>query len=225
VGAHSAVVWKRLYFRPFPASRSAVGVAHGPPNALEAANPTSSSRTTSTLGAPAGGSSGSIGGNLASGSLASRGSSPSYGRSGIGRTSREIRSVNLDSSPRYQAHWPYWCRTPLCDRTTSCGLFARRAGIDRGMAVFHSRQVVQESGPGRLLDESVRRRARGSGCDQIAPPSHPLNQAGSSHCPLCPVRALGVPLDDHAVAATFTTELAARMVSPLRLCPWCPGGI
>ena len=35
VGAQSAVVWKRLYFRPFPASRSAVGVAHGPPNALE----------------------------------------------------------------------------------------------------------------------------------------------------------------------------------------------
>ena len=34
------------------------------------------------------GRSGSIGGNVASGSLASRGSSPSYGRSGIGRTSR-----------------------------------------------------------------------------------------------------------------------------------------
>ena len=30
VGAHSAVVWKRLYFRPFPASRSAVGVAQRP---------------------------------------------------------------------------------------------------------------------------------------------------------------------------------------------------
>jgi hypothetical protein len=71
VGAHSAVVWKRLYFRPFPASRSAVGVAHGPPNALDAAKPTSSSKTTSTLGAPAGGCSGSIGGNDASGSLAS----------------------------------------------------------------------------------------------------------------------------------------------------------
>jgi hypothetical protein len=101
VGAQSAVVWKRLYFKPFPASRSAVGVAHGPPNALEAAKPTSSSRTTSTLGAPAGGRSGSIGGNVASGSLASRGSSPSYGLSGIGRTSREIWSVTLDSSPRY----------------------------------------------------------------------------------------------------------------------------
>ena len=34
VGEHSAVVWKRLYFRPFAASRSAVGVEHGPPNAL-----------------------------------------------------------------------------------------------------------------------------------------------------------------------------------------------
>src|SRR6186713_2860362 len=90
VGAQSAVVWKRLYFRPFSASRSAVGVAHGPPNALDAANPTSSSRTTSTFGAPAGGRSGSIGGNVAAGSLASRGSSPSKGRSGIGRTSRGI---------------------------------------------------------------------------------------------------------------------------------------
>src|SRR4051794_21557263 len=88
VGAHSAVVWKRLYLRPSPASRSAVGVAHGPPNALDAAKPTSSSKTTSTLGAPAGGCSDSIAGNDASGSLASIGSSPSYGRSGIGRTSR-----------------------------------------------------------------------------------------------------------------------------------------
>src|SRR6187397_3254366 len=99
VGAHSAVVWKRLYLRPFPARRSAVGVAHGPPNALEAAKPTSSSRTTSTFGAPAGGSSGSIGGNVASGSLASRGSSPSYGLSGIGKTSRELWSVTLHSFP------------------------------------------------------------------------------------------------------------------------------
>ena len=90
VGAHSAVVWKRLYFRPFPASRSAVGIAHGPPNALDAAKPTSSSKTMSTLGAPAGGSSGSIGGNDVSGSLASYGSVPSNGLSGIGRTSREL---------------------------------------------------------------------------------------------------------------------------------------
>src|SRR5205814_8570063 len=104
VGAHSAVVWKRLYFRPFPASRSAVGVAHGPPNALDAAKPTSSSRTTSTLGAPAGGRSGSIGGKIASGSLASRGSSPAYGRSGIGRTSRELWSVTIYSSPRQIRH-------------------------------------------------------------------------------------------------------------------------
>src|SRR6476620_7076673 len=105
VGAHSAVVWKRLYFRPFPASRSAVGVAHGPPNALEAAKPTSSSRTTSTFGAPAGGRSGSIGGNVASGSLASRGSSPSYGLSGIGRTSRERGSVTLYSSLGHARSW------------------------------------------------------------------------------------------------------------------------
>src|SRR5688500_998176 len=95
VGAHRAVVWKRLYFSPFPASRSAVGIAHGPPNALEAAKPTSSSRTTSTLGAPAGGRSGSIAGNDASGSLASRGNSPAYGRSGMGRTSRWTSSDGL----------------------------------------------------------------------------------------------------------------------------------
>src|SRR3954467_9260994 len=88
VGAHNAVVWKRLYFRPFPASRSAVGVAHGPPNALDPAKPTSSSKMTSTLGAPAGGCSGSIAGKDASGSLASYGSVPSNGLSGIGRTSR-----------------------------------------------------------------------------------------------------------------------------------------
>ena len=50
VGAHSAVVWNRLYFRPFAASRSAVGVAHGPPKALDAAKPTSSSKMTSTFG-------------------------------------------------------------------------------------------------------------------------------------------------------------------------------
>src|SRR4051794_29530682 len=97
VGAHSAVVWKRLYFSPSAASRSAVGVAHGPPNALEAAKPTSSSSTTSTLGAPAGGRSGSIGGKVAAGSLASIGGSPSYGLSGIGRTSRELWSVTLHS--------------------------------------------------------------------------------------------------------------------------------
>ena len=87
VGAHSAVVWKRLYFRPFPASRSAVGVAHGPPKALDAAKPTSSSKMISTLGAPAGGSRGSIGANFASGSFASKGSAPPYWRSGIGSTS------------------------------------------------------------------------------------------------------------------------------------------
>src|SRR3954463_3473298 len=48
VGAHSAVVWNRLSFRPPAANRSAVGVWHGPPNALAAPKPTSSSSTTST---------------------------------------------------------------------------------------------------------------------------------------------------------------------------------
>ena len=71
VGAHSAVVWNRLYRRPPAASRSAVGVRHGPPNVLDAPKPTSSSSTISTFGAPSGGSSGSIGGNAVSGSFAS----------------------------------------------------------------------------------------------------------------------------------------------------------
>src|SRR6478735_11564478 len=99
VGAHRAVVWKRLYLRPSPARRSAVGVAHGPPNALEAAKPTSSSKITRTFGAPSGGCSGSIGGNFASGSFASTGNGPSYGRSGIGSTPlwvwEELNSYHL----------------------------------------------------------------------------------------------------------------------------------
>ena len=71
MGEHNAVVWKRLYVRPSAASRSAVGVSHGPPNALEAPNPTSSIRAMITFGAPAGGRSGSIGGNPCPGSVAS----------------------------------------------------------------------------------------------------------------------------------------------------------
>src|SRR5215470_2881619 len=62
VGEHSAVVWKRVYFKPLAASRSKFGVRHGPPNALDAPKPTSSIRTTSTFGAPSGGRSGTIGG-------------------------------------------------------------------------------------------------------------------------------------------------------------------
>jgi hypothetical protein len=60
-----------LYFSPLAASRSAVGVEVGPPKALEAPKPTSSSNTMSTLGAPAGGRNGSTAGNDVSGSLAS----------------------------------------------------------------------------------------------------------------------------------------------------------
>ena len=62
VGEHSAVVWKRLYFSPPAASRSKFGVRHGPPNALDAPKPTSSISTTRTLGAPAGGPNGLMGG-------------------------------------------------------------------------------------------------------------------------------------------------------------------
>jgi hypothetical protein len=38
--------------------------------------------------------------------LASRGGSPSYARSGIGRTSRELWSVTPYSSPRHTRAWP-----------------------------------------------------------------------------------------------------------------------
>src|SRR5215218_1809360 len=92
VGAHSAVVWNRVYFKPPAASRSAVGVWHGPPKALEAAKPTSSSSTTRTLGAPDGGRSGSIGGKLAAGSLASNTAEPVTSGSAIGRVVRESGS-------------------------------------------------------------------------------------------------------------------------------------
>src|SRR3954469_7756494 len=93
VGEQSAVVWKRLYFRPPAARRSAVGVEHGPPNALEAAKPTSSSSTIRTFGAPAGGRSGSIGGNDAAGSFASRIVGPGSSRSGTGRIVRGISEL------------------------------------------------------------------------------------------------------------------------------------
>src|ERR1700712_4966633 len=33
VGEHNAVVWKRVYFSPVDARRSAVGMRHGPPKA------------------------------------------------------------------------------------------------------------------------------------------------------------------------------------------------
>ena len=71
VGEQMAVVWKRLNFRPPAASFSAVGVWQGPPKALDEPNPASSIRTISTLGAPLGGRSCSMGGNFVSGSFAS----------------------------------------------------------------------------------------------------------------------------------------------------------
>src|SRR6185436_8594097 len=84
VGEQSAVVWKRLYLRPSLASRSAVGVWHGPPKALDEPNPASSINTISTFGACFGGRSGVIGGNFVSGSFASYVVSPTGFRSGIG---------------------------------------------------------------------------------------------------------------------------------------------
>ena len=66
MGEQMAVVWKRLYRSPAPAMRSAVGMGTGPPNALDAPNPTSSSSTRSTLGACFGGRFTSIGSRLTS---------------------------------------------------------------------------------------------------------------------------------------------------------------
>jgi hypothetical protein len=60
-----------VVLEPFAASRSALGVEIGPPNALEAPNPTSSTRKISTFGAPSGGRIGWIGGYAVPGSLAS----------------------------------------------------------------------------------------------------------------------------------------------------------
>jgi hypothetical protein len=71
VGAHNAVVWNLVNCRPPAAKRSAVGVVQGPPNADDAPNPTSSTSTINTFGAPDGGRKGTIGGNTVLGSLAS----------------------------------------------------------------------------------------------------------------------------------------------------------
>ncbi len=60
VGEHSAVVWNLVYLSPSSASRSAVGVRHGPPNADAAPNPTSSIMMRRMLGAPCGGRTGAL---------------------------------------------------------------------------------------------------------------------------------------------------------------------
>src|SRR5262249_49041691 len=59
VGEHSAVVWKFVYCSPLAASRSNVGVSMSEPKQPNCAKPTSSSSTTSTFGASAGGRTGS----------------------------------------------------------------------------------------------------------------------------------------------------------------------
>jgi hypothetical protein len=86
-----------VYFRPLAANRSATGVLIGPPKALEAPNPTSSIRTISTLGAPFGWRSASIGGNFVVRVLGVVRGHPTYDASGTGRMSRllEFRSLIL----------------------------------------------------------------------------------------------------------------------------------
>src|SRR5271154_5521510 len=100
VGEHSAVVWKRLYFRPAAASFSAFGVWQGPPKALEEPNPASSRRIISTLGAPLGGRNCSIGGFCVSGSFASKVIRPTRSVFGIGRCERWfLSSLLIDLAP------------------------------------------------------------------------------------------------------------------------------
>src|SRR5207253_6336735 len=65
VGEQRAVVWKRLYFSPWAASFSHVGMFTGPPNALDWPKPMSSSRTMTTFGAPLGALTSNRGGALA----------------------------------------------------------------------------------------------------------------------------------------------------------------
>jgi hypothetical protein len=79
-----------VYFNPPPANHCAVGICTGPPNALDAPNPTSSNNTTRTFGAPAGGRNDSIGGYDAPGSVAANIVTLGTGRSGIRNTSRGI---------------------------------------------------------------------------------------------------------------------------------------
>src|ERR1700692_4876031 len=85
-GEQRAVVWKRLYFRPFAASFSTVGIWTGPPKALDCPKPMSSINTMTTFGAPFGAFTANRGG-----AFALRASSVvigAYFGSGIGRTSR-----------------------------------------------------------------------------------------------------------------------------------------
>ena len=140
VGEHSAVVWKRLYFRPDAASRSAVGVAHGPPNALDAPNPTSSSRITNTFGAPAGGRSGVIGGNFVSGSFVVYVVRLTGFKSGIGST---WRGTSVIESTLFSQHTrlspPYSRRAP---RTRSNNYLDAARSLWRGSEQFRCSQNV-----------------------------------------------------------------------------------
>src|SRR5271166_2246730 len=90
VGEQRAQVWKQLYFKPFLANFSAVGVSVGPPNALVCPNPTSSSKTMTTFGALAGAFTSKRGGALAL--RTSRTVTGVIFGSGIGRTVRSSLS-------------------------------------------------------------------------------------------------------------------------------------
>lgn len=97
VGEHSAVVWNRVNVTPSAAKRSAAGISRGPPKALDAPKPMSSTRTIRTFGAPSGGRSGGSG----AGALASRASTGvSVGASGTVIGSRCRFSSTLATLPR-----------------------------------------------------------------------------------------------------------------------------
>ena len=143
VGEHSAVVWKRLYFSPAAASFSKAGVLHGPPKALEAPKPTSSSRTIRTLAPPPAGRSGSIGGKVAFGSFASNADGPGRRCCGMGRTARWMASG--------------WSTMGLTSRCARRGGRARRSS--RGGAAAHIRPAGEVAGTGLVY------------CVAVSPPS------------------------------------------------------
>ena len=92
VGAHRAVVWNRLNRSPPAASRSAVGVWHGPPNALEAPKPDVVEQDHQDVGRPGRRTQRLDGGNAVSGSFASYVVRPGVRRCGIGSIVRACRS-------------------------------------------------------------------------------------------------------------------------------------
>ena len=143
-------------------SRSAVGVAQGPPNALVAPKPTSSRRMTKTFGAPSGGRSGSSGGNLAAGSFASSYTGPVYGGSGIGRWSRTRAWRHLSSSDSGQASAPRIpgrpTGQPSCSPHPDSASDRGQTAVNRLLTQFADRRASAAKRPAAQRKHAERRR-------------------------------------------------------------------